>query len=60
MFDLVDQDGSEQLDWVELRGALRGIGFAITKKAARRMLRSVDNNRDGLIGFDEFIQVCGG
>jgi len=58
VFDLVDQDGADQLDWIELRGALRGIGFAITKKEARELLRSVDSNHDGLIDFAEFIQVC--
>eukprot|EP00730_Choanoeca_flexa_P013101 TRINITY_DN4965_c0_g1_i2.p2 TRINITY_DN4965_c0_g1~~TRINITY_DN4965_c0_g1_i2.p2 ORF type:complete len:164 (+),score=40.74 TRINITY_DN4965_c0_g1_i2:68-559(+) len=55
VFDLTDQDGSGRLDWKELRTALRGIGFAITRKEAKAILRNVDNDKDGLIDFEEFL-----
>ncbi|EDQ91798.1 uncharacterized protein MONBRDRAFT_22960 [Monosiga brevicollis MX1] len=54
VFDLSDMDGSNTLDWIEVRRALRGIGFPITKREAQDLVRSLDGDDDGFLNFDEF------
>mmetsp|Transcript_3441 Transcript_3441/g.8516 ORF Transcript_3441/g.8516 Transcript_3441/m.8516 type:complete len:183 (+) Transcript_3441:374-922(+) len=47
IFHLVDRSGTGVLDWVELRRCLRGLGFPVSKKETRRLVR----DKCGLDGF---------
>eukprot|EP00054_Salpingoeca_dolichothecata_P023415 m.156109 g.156109 ORF g.156109 m.156109 type:complete len:161 (+) comp24676_c0_seq5:168-650(+) len=57
IFLLCDSDGSGALDWQELCAALRGIGFPVSKKQAKTMIRQADTAQNGVIEFDEFVGV---
>jgi len=58
IFTLCDSDASGALDWQELRRALRGLGFAVSKKEARQMLRVADKrDQTGFITLAQFMEV---
>eukprot|EP00056_Hartaetosiga_gracilis_P014558 m.240832 g.240832 ORF g.240832 m.240832 type:complete len:174 (-) comp16164_c0_seq1:121-642(-) len=57
IFDLSDLDGSGVLDWKELRCALRGLGFAVTKRESKELLRESATNAKGYVEFESFIWI---
>lgn len=57
VFAIVDQDGSNALDWMELRDALRGLGFPVTKRKAKALYAAADKNPRDLLEFDGFLTI---
>jgi len=58
VFTLVDSDASGALDWQELRRALRGIGFPVSKKEARELLRKADRKEEnGYVTLPQFMEI---
>jgi len=58
VFTLCDSDASGALDWQEMRRALRGLGFSVSKKEARQLLRTADKRfQTGYITLPQFMEV---
>ena len=58
VFALVDSNSSGMIDWVELRRALRGLGFAVSKKESRTLLRQADKHDEiGLLDCHQFLEI---
>lgn len=57
IFELCDSDGSGNMDWKELNRALQGLGFFITQKRARYLLREADADKDGYLNCQEFCEL---
>ncbi len=56
-FDLFDTDSSGVIDAKELKVAMRALGFEPKKDDVRKILQEIDRNGDGVIKFDEFIEI---
>jgi centrin-1 len=56
-FDLFDTDGSGSIDAVELKVAMRALGFESKSEDIRKMLEKIDEDRSGVIEFDEFVKM---
>lgn len=59
VFNLLDGNSEKRLDWQELRTALRGLGFPVSKNEARRLVRAADA-KTGYVTLDEFYEVVEG
>jgi len=58
VFALCDSDSSGLIDWQELRRALRGLGFPVSKKESRALLRQADKHDEiGLIEASQFLEI---
>lgn len=53
-FDLVDDDGSRTLEHHELLAALKAAQIPCDDDTIREMIKMMDMNNDGVIGWDEF------
>lgn len=56
-FDLFDTDSSGVIDAKELKVAMRALGFEPKKEDVRRILNEIDKNGDGVIKYDEFLEI---
>ena len=53
-FKLFDKDGSGNIDFYELRDAMRALGLTLTKEQVKEMMAKIDNDNNGFIDEDEF------
>ena len=56
-FKIFDRDGNEEISAAELRHVLTNLGEKISDEEIEEMIREADNNRDGLINYEEFIRM---
>ena len=56
-FDLFDTDSTGAIDAKELKVAMRALGFSPKKEDVRKLLSEIDKNGDGVIKFDEFLEI---
>ena len=59
VFNTIDDDSSGSITETELLNALVSMHIHVTKKDVRKMIAKVDQNHDGLITFDEFVEIFG-
>jgi centrin-1 len=59
-FDLFDTDSTGVIDAKELKVAMRALGFEPKKEDIRRILQEVDNKGEGVIRFEEFMEIMTG
>ncbi|KAJ8521694.1 hypothetical protein ONZ45_g1644 [Pleurotus djamor] len=57
VFDSFDRDSSGSISKEELGTVMRALGHNPSEDDLRRMIREVDNDRNGTIEFDEFIEL---
>ena len=53
-FKLFDKDGSGNIDFYELRDAMRALGLQMTKDEVKQMMLKIDTDNNGFIDQDEF------
>ena len=53
-FKLFDKDGSGNIDFYELRDAMRALGLQMTKEEVKEMMLKIDQDNNGFIDQDEF------
>ena len=53
-FKLFDKDGSGNIDFYELRDAMRALGLNLTKEQVKEMMQKIDTDNNGFIDEDEF------
>jgi centrin-1 len=53
-FKLFDRDGSGNIDFYELRDAMRALGIQLTKDQVKVMMSEIDQDNNGFIDQDEF------
>ena len=53
-FKLFDKDGSGNIDFYELRDAMRALGLNMTKEEVKAMMLKIDTDNNGFIDQDEF------
>jgi calmodulin len=56
-FDLFDTDKDGTIDFGELKAALQALKQPASDTDVRKMIALVDENRDGVVNFDEFIHM---
>ncbi len=56
-FDLFDSESSGVIDAKELKVAMRALGFEPKKEEVRRILQEIDKHGDGMIKYDEFLDI---
>eukprot|EP00644_Phytophthora_capsici_P010889 jgi/Phyca11/104168/e_gw1.9.881.1 len=56
-FRLSDADGSGSIDEKEFRALLKRMGMQISAAEADALVSSIDVNGDGLMDFNEFVQM---
>ncbi|KAG1681309.1 hypothetical protein FOA52_007355 [Chlamydomonas sp. UWO 241] len=56
-FKLIDEDGSGAIDTKELENALRLLGIEVSRREVESLLREVDNDHSGDIGWQEFLVI---
>ena len=56
-FKLFDKDGSGNIDFYELRDAMRALGLNLTKEQVKEMMQKIDTDNNGFIDEDEFRQL---
>jgi centrin-1 len=56
-FDLFDSEGKGSIDAMELKVAMRALGFEPKKEEVKKILSDVDKFKDGPIKFDEFMDI---
>ena len=57
-FDLFDTDKSNTIDYQELKVALKALGFQVKKPEVMAIMKEYDKEGNGLISYDDFIEVC--
>ena len=57
VFDAMDTDGSDDLDYTELKDALQGSGVDISLKELKAMWISADNDGSSGLSFAEFCKA---
>ena len=53
-FKLFDKDGSGNIDFYELRDAMRALGIQMTKEEVKKLMSEIDQDNNGFIDQDEF------
>ncbi len=53
-FKLFDKDGSGNIDFYELRDAMRALGLQMSKEEVKEMMLKIDTDNNGFIDQDEF------
>jgi len=48
-FRLFDKDGSGNIDFYELRDAMRALGIQMTKEEVKKMMQEIDQDNNGFI-----------
>lgn len=56
-FDLFDTDGDNFISAKELSNVIENTGQSVSQEDLREMIREVDEDGDGLINFDEFLDL---
>jgi len=56
-FDYFDVDGTGTIDAVDLRVAMRALGFEPSKAEVEHMIAAVDTDASGSLDFSEFLEV---
>merc|ERR1712072_804409 len=59
-FELFDTDKSGTIDAMELSFCIRALGFNPTKDEIRDMLDKIDQDDNGTVEFDEFVDLLSG
>ena len=59
-FSLFDSDASGQIDFRELKAAMRALGFEVKKDELRKMITDIDADGSGSIEFPEFLEMMTG
>merc|ERR1712072_750968 len=59
-FSLFDSDASGQIDVRELKAAMRALGLEVKNEELKKMVTDVDNDGNGTIEFNEFLQMMTG
>ena len=55
-FDLVDADGSGEIELSELEVSMRAAGFE-SKEEMQKMISDVDDDGSGTVGYEEFLEM---
>eukprot|EP00586_Coscinodiscus_wailesii_P014627 CAMPEP_0172494508 /NCGR_PEP_ID=MMETSP1066-20121228/50001_1 /TAXON_ID=671091 /ORGANISM="Coscinodiscus wailesii, Strain CCMP2513" /LENGTH=146 /DNA_ID=CAMNT_0013265535 /DNA_START=110 /DNA_END=550 /DNA_ORIENTATION=+ len=58
-FSMFDTNGDGTIEAKELRMVMKQLGHNLSNKEVMEMIGSVDDNSDGSIDFDEFVQLMG-
>ena len=58
-FRIFDTDNTDSIDPLELRDALRALGFDVTKAEVAKIMEKKDPNNVGSIDFEVFRDICG-
>ena len=56
-FDLFDSESSGAIDAKELKVAMRALGFEPKKEEIRKILAEVDKSGEGIIRYDDFLDI---
>lgn len=56
-FRLFDKDGSGNIDFYELRDAMRALGLTMSKEDVKKMMSEIDTDNNGYIDEDEFREL---
>ena len=56
-FDLFDSESSGAIDAKELKVAMRALGFEPKKEEIRKILSEVDKSGEGIIRYDDFLDI---
>ena len=56
-FNLFDTDHSGNIDYRELKAAMRALGFEVKKEELKKMITDVDSDGSGSIEFPEFLEM---
>ena len=56
-FDLFDSQSSGAIDAKELKVAMRALGFEPKKEEIRKILSEVDKSGEGIIRYDDFLDI---
>merc|ERR1711966_169631 len=59
-FNLFDADNSGAIDVRELKAAMRALGFEVKKDELKKMISDIDNDGNGSIEFQEFLEMMTG
>merc|ERR1711885_98860 len=59
-FNLFDADNSGAIDVRELKAAMRALGFEVKKEELKKMIADIDNDGNGDIDFQEFLEMMTG
>merc|ERR1711916_381951 len=59
-FDLFDADNDGNIDASELKLAMTALGFQPTDEEVEEMISNADLNGDGVVDFDEFLEMATG
>eukprot|EP00002_Diphylleia_rotans_P026220 TRINITY_DN5217_c0_g2_i1.p1 TRINITY_DN5217_c0_g2~~TRINITY_DN5217_c0_g2_i1.p1 ORF type:complete len:171 (-),score=57.24 TRINITY_DN5217_c0_g2_i1:461-973(-) len=57
VFDLFDTDKDGQIDYHELKVALRAMGFEVKKAEVKRMIEDIDVDQTGKVGLGDFLNI---
>ncbi|KAI9275435.1 hypothetical protein BDA99DRAFT_555229 [Phascolomyces articulosus] len=58
-FNTFDQDGDGVITHQELRLTLQQLGEPVTEQEAKDIIAEVDENKDGVVNFSEFLHMMG-
>ncbi len=56
-FDLFDSEGNGVIDAKELKVAMRALGFEPKKEEVKKILGEIDRTGEGVIKYEEFLEV---
>ena len=56
-FDFFDTDGPGEIDFKELKAAMRALGFEPKKEEIQKMISDIDDDGSGTIGSEEFLKM---
>ena len=56
-FDLFDSESTGAIDAKELKVAMRALGFEPKKEEIRKILTEVDKSGEGIIRYDDFLDI---
>lgn len=59
LFDMYDENANRQLDQVELKKVLNGLGCYVSDNELTELMREIDKDGSGNIDIQEFIEVFG-
>ncbi|KAI9299852.1 hypothetical protein BJ944DRAFT_244768 [Cunninghamella echinulata] len=58
-FKVFDKDGDGVINAEELTAMMQQLGDKISLEEAKQLISDVDDNHDGVVGFDEFAKMMG-
>lgn len=57
IFDKFDVDNNGEIEYSELREIVNGIDNSVTEREVREMFEDADQDRNGVITFEEFVYM---